>query len=414
MRRVLVPASILSFALVLALAPEARAQSHGGLDLHETFAFPAGQDSVSLPFQNWGEHIVIPVRVGGGAPMQMVFDTGMPTPGVLLYDGALVDSLHLAYGPMRIRVGGAGGASPAEARLAMDLALGVGDLGIGGSVAIVMPPTPAMSGLHDGIIGATLFQDLVVTLDHDRNLMTLTKRAAFHPPAGAVEVPLRVVGRRAYVPAGLVGADGKVTPLQLILDLGATHGVSLSPSKSAAVVAPADARRTRVGRGMSGAMTGRVGRIPGLEIGGHRLTNVVATFPDSEFEDPRGLDQKNGNLGGGILGRFNVSLDYAGSRMFLVPNHRIAEPFEWDMSGLVFDMGEGGKVTIAEVLADSPAAAAGIRVGEELVAVDGAPVAPREMLQQRQRFRQPGREVALTLRGPSGERIVKVRLRRLV
>ena len=406
------------FALTLALAlpiagAPARAQ-HGGIGANETFTFPAGQESVSVPFENWGEHIVIPVQVNGRRPLQMVFDTGMPTTGVLLYEGALADSLAFSYGPMRIQIGGAGGGAPVQARLATDVKLGVGGLGVAGSTAIVMPPPPQMSRLHDGIIGATLFKDLVVTLDHGRSVMTLTRRQAFRPPAGAAEVPLKITNRRAYVPAGLVTAGGDVVPLQLILDLGAMHPVSLSASKNAKVVVPAGARKTRVGRGMSGAMTGHVGRIAGFEIGGHRLSQVVATFPDTEFEDPRGLDQKNGNLGSGILGRFNLSLDYSGSRMFLVPNHRYRDPFEWDMTGIVYDMGEGGRITVAEVLADSPAQAAGIRPGEELVAVDGQPVDPRELLKQRRRFREEGREVALTFRADGRERVVKLKLKRLV
>jgi membrane-associated protease RseP (regulator of RpoE activity) len=211
-----------------------------------------------------------------------------------------------------------------------------------------------------------------------------------------------------------VNPDGKVLPLELILDLGATHPVSLSANKNPAIVIPAGAIRTRTGRGMSGAMTGRVGRIAGFEFGGHRLTQVVATFPDTAYADPRGLDQKNGNLGSGILGRFNVALDLGGSRMYVTPNSRFKDPFEWDMSGLVFDMGEGGRVTVAQVLAGSPAAEAKIAPGAELVAVDGAPVEPREMLKQRQRFRQPGREVSLTLRENGQDRVVKLRLRRLV
>ena len=406
------------FALTLVLAlpsagAPARAQ-HGGIGANETVTFPAGQDTVSVPFENWGEHIVIPVAVNGRPPLQMVFDTGMPTTGVLLYEGALADSQALAYGPMRIQVGGAGGGAPVQARLATGVTLDVGGLAVAGSTAIVMPPPPQMSRLHDGIIGATLFKDLVVTLDHGRSVMTLTRRKAFRPPAGAAEVPLKVADRRAYVPAGLVTAGGEVVPLQLILDLGAMHPVSLSASKNAKVVVPAGARKTRVGRGMSGAMTGHVGRIAGLELGGHRLSQVVATFPDTQFEDPRGLDQRNGNLGSGVLGRFNLSLDWGGSRMFLVPNHRYRDPFEWDMTGIVYDMGEGGRITVAEVLADSPAQAAGIRPGEELVAVDGQPVDPRELLKQRRRFREEGREVALTFRAAGRDRIVKLKLKRLV
>jgi hypothetical protein len=408
------PSFLFALALVLPIAGAPVRAQHGGLAASETLAFPAGQDTVSVPFENWGEHIVLPVSVNGRPPLHMVFDTGMPTAGVLLYEGAIADGLGLSYGSMRVQIGGAGGGAPVQAKLASGVSLNVGGLAVTGSRAIVMPPPPQMSRLHDGIIGATLFQDMVVTIDHGRSVLTLTRRKAFRPPAGAAEVPLKITDRRAYVPAGLVTAGGEVVPLEFILDLGAMHPVSLSASKNAKVVVPAGARRTRVGRGMSGAMTGQVGRIPGLEIGGHRLSQVVATFPDAEFEDPKGLDQRNGNLGSGVLGRFNLSLDYGGSRMFLVPNHRFRDPFEWDMTGLVFDMGEGGRVTVGEVLADSPAKAAGIEPGEELVAVDGEPVDPREMVKQRRRFREDGREVALTLRADGRERVVKLKLKRLV
>lgn len=414
MRRRASVLSALALALVLPIAGAPARAQHGGLGASEKLVFPAGQDTVSVPFENWGEHIVIPVRVNGRRTLQMVFDTGMPTTGVLLYEGALADSLAFTYGPMRIQVGGAGGGAPIQAKLATGVALGIGRLAVAGSTAIVMPPPPQLSRLHDGIIGATLFQDLVVSLDHGRSVMTLTRRKAFQPPAGAAEVPLEVANRRAYVPAGLVTVSGDVVPLRLILDLGAMHPVSLSASKNAKVVVPAGARKTRVGRGMSGAMTGRVGRIAGLEIGGHRLSQVVATFPDAEFEDPRGLDQKNGNLGSGVLGRFDLSLDWGGSRLFLVPNHRFRDPFEWDMTGIVHDMGEGGRITVAEVLADSPAQAAGVRPGEELVAVDGEPVNPRELVKQRRRFREEGRELSLTLRADGRERVVKLKLKRLV
>ncbi len=334
---------------------------------------------------------------------------------MLLYEGALVDSLYLSYGPMRVRVGGAGGTgAAAEARLATGVTLRTGALEVGGSVAIVMPPTPQMSGLHDGIIGASLFQGLVVSLDHDRGVMTLTRRHAFTPTSGATEVPLEVVGRHAYVRAGLVDATGKVSPIQLIVDLGATHSVSLNRTSHEAIRAPERAIDSRIGRGMSGAITGKVGRLAAFELGGHRLTQVVATFPDSAFENPRGLDSRDGNLGGGILGRFNVSMDIGGSRMFLTPNRRFAEPFDWDMTGLQYDMGETGRIEVAEVLPGSPAAGAGITPGDQLVAMDGVAAVPRALLRARQRFREEGRVLSLTLRRDGRERVVKLKLRRLV
>jgi len=408
-----IPAVLSLAALAACFALPAFTQGQHGMPTNEKVSFPAGRDSVSVRFENWGEHLIIPVSVNAKPPLQMVFDTGMPIPGVLLYEGALVDSMKLAFGPMQVNVGGAGGGGSMKARLAPGVTLGVGALSVSGSVAIVMPQTP-LSNLHDGIIGASLFNGLVVSVDHDQSVMTLTRREAFTPPKGATEVPLEVVGRHAYVKAGVVGADGKVTSVRLILDLGATHSVSLNLRANPGLRLPAGAFASRIGRGMSGVMTGSVGRIAGFELGGHRLTGVVATFPDSAFESPRGLDSGDGNLGGGILGRFNVTLDYVGKRMYLVPNHRYGDRFDWDMTGVSFEIGDRGDIEVEAVLPGSPAASAGVKTGEALIAVDGVKAVPRDMLRERARFRMEGREVVLTLRSDGHDRQVKLKLRRLV
>ena len=75
-------------------------------------------------------------------------------------------------------------------------------------------------------------------------------------------------------------------------------------------------------------MRGHVGRVPAFELEGHRLHGVVATFPDPRHENPRGADSRNGNLGMGLLSRFNFTLDYAAKTLYLEPNKRFADPFE--------------------------------------------------------------------------------------
>lgn len=409
---------VLLFLLFAATPPSsALAQSRhgGGMSISETFTFPKGQRRVAIPFINAGEHIVIPVSVNGAKPLEMVFDTGMPSPGVLLYQGTAADSIRLEYSPMPIRVGGAGSADAKEARLAMNVTLATGGLTVGSSIAIVMPPTPQMSLLHDGIIGATFFRNLIVTIDQDRHELVLEQPEGFVPPKGAVEVPIDAKGGHAYVNAGLVTAEGKVTPLTLVLDMGATHSVSLNRRENPAIGMPAGGFETRIGRGMGGVMTGHVARIPGIELGGVRLANVVATFPDSAFENPRGLDSKDGNLGSGILGRFNVTLDFRSQRMFLVKNARFGEPFEWDMSGVRFDVDDAGVLSATEIQPGSPAAIAGLIVGDVLLAVDGEPADARRLQRDRARFREAGRTLTLRIRrGKDEPREVKLVLRRLV
>jgi hypothetical protein len=326
-----------------------------------------------------------------------------------------VDRLNLPFGPMQVRVGGAGGGGePLTARLAQGISFRVGALEIAGSVAIVMPSKPEMSLIHDGIVGASLFRNTVVSIDRELGVVRFTRPGHWTPPADAAVVPLDLSGGHACVEAGLVQSSGQVMPVRLILDLGATHAVSLNTHSGSGIAVPDRAVAARVGRGMSGVLTGRVGRIAGLDIGGHRLAGVVATFPDSAFENPRGLDSRDGNLGSGVLSRFELTLDYASAKMYLRPNRRFSDPFEWDMTGVTFDPSPGGKLVVAEVLPGSPGGRAGIAPGDELVAVDGEPADPRAMMRDRSRFRQAGRVLVLRLRTAGKERDVRLKLVRLV
>jgi hypothetical protein len=403
-------------ASVPAAAPTAAQDRHDPIRApQETARLPEGMSSVVVPLRTSGEHILLPVAVAGSAPIWVVLDTGMPGPGVLLYDGPRVDALKLAYGPMRAQVGGAGGAGRTfEARIAPDVTLRIGDAEISGAIATVLPRVPFLSATHNGIIGNAVFRNFVVTIDRDRGVIELTRPEAFAPPPGAGEVAIELVRNTPYVEAGWVGSDGRVVPLELVLDLGATHPVSLNATSNPAIVVPEDALRTRVGRGMSGPVAGRVGRIAGLVLGGHRLENLIATFPDPAHENPRGLDSRNGNLGVGALGRFNLSIDYHAKKLYLAPNHRFAEPFDWDMSGLVLEPGSDDRLVVAEVAPGSPAAEAGIAAGDAVIAIDGEAIAGRDYPRVRERLKTVGAEVTLECRRGSQARTAKLRLRRRI
>lgn len=376
---------------------------------------PEGRTSITIPFKRSGEHILIPVGVNGRDPVWVVLDTGMPSPGVMLYDGPYVDALKLEYSDVQAAVGGAGGAGGnVKARIAMGGTLKIGDAEITGAPITVVPRVAFLSAIHDGIIGMAVFANFATTVDHDRGEITLTDPNHYSPPATAAIVPLQMKGPVAYVDAGLIAANGTTSPVRLLLDCGAGHAVSLNQTSSKAVVVPKRALRTRIGRGMSGEVRGQVGRIAGLDLGGIRIADVVATFPDQEHENPRGLDSRNGNLGSGILGKFNVTYDYAHKKMYLVKNQRFDEPFEWDMSGLVLEPGTGDTVTIAQVVTGSPAAEAGIVAGDRLLSLGGRPLVNRDMPDARELVRRDGAELEVGFVHGGAARSAKLRLKRMI
>jgi hypothetical protein len=408
-------AGIAAFALPPAPATAQQHQVRMALPAGGTGRLPEGKTSITIPFKRSGEHILIPLGINGAAPIWVVLDTGMPSPGVMLYDGPNVEALKLEYSNMQAAVGGAGGSGGnVKARIALGGKLKIGDAEVTDAPITVVPRVAFLSAIHDGIVGMAVFSNFVTTVDQDRSEITLTDPKSYAPNPQAAVVPLELKGPAAYVEAQLVGKDDATSPVRLILDCGASHAVSLNASSSKSIVVPAGALRTRIGRGLSGEVRGQVGRIPGIELGGIRIADVVATFPDSEHENPRGLDSRNGNLGSGLLGRFNVTYDYPHQKMYLVKNQRFAESFEWDMSGLVLEPGSGDTITIAQVVPDSPAAAAGIVAGDRLVAIAGRPLVNRNVPDMRALLSRNGEQVEVQFVHDGTARTGKVTLRRMI
>ena len=263
--------------------------------------------------------------------------------------------------------------------------------------AIVPPPLPGLADYHDGVIGASLFNNFVVAIDYDARRITLHDPKSWKPPPQAKTVPYRLEHNAPFVEVGILDADGRRIPAAVVVDLGAGHPISLNLGVVEGLAAPTGAIRAIVGFGVSGRLPGRLGRIPGLEIGGLTLHDVVATFPDSEVQRPGGADFRGGNLGDGVLQRFNVAIDYRSRRLALTPNKAFDRPFEWDMSGLWLQPDTHGALVVDFVVENSPARAAGVLVGDVVTTVNGGAVKAADLSSLRETLRNPGRQVDMTV-----------------
>ena len=374
-----------------------------------------GEERVTLPFRMAGNHVVIPITIEG-TRLDVILDTGMPTDGVLLYRNARVARLNLAAEDgMKAHVAGAGSESKhMAADIVTGLTLDIAGLRLTNAKAIVAPPVPGFLSDHDGVIGAALFTRYVVTLDFDARLMTLQNAKAWTPRSDATAVPLTMREGFAFAEIVVMARDGRRTPAKVVVDLGASHAISLNIGETQGIEAPSGAIRTILGRGIGGEVRGQVGRLAGIELGGIVVRDVVATFPDRKHQRPGGMDFEGGNLGSGLLQHFHVSFDYSRNRMYLAPNKAFDRPFEWDMSGLRLEPDGQGGVRVLEISAASPAEAAGIKTGDVLARVDGKTVREQDLHDLKQQLRRDGVKMALMLtrNGKTLERTIL--LKRLV
>jgi hypothetical protein len=358
-------------------------------------------------------HVVLPVRVAGSEPFRVILDTGMPTRGLLLFASDRVDGLGLTFAPSRAIAGAGGRGERLAARVAPGVGLVVGDQELADVRIIVLERPAGLPRDWDGVIGNELFERFAVRIDADGRRLSLGESPAA-PDAGTSVVPLHLREGKVFVNLRVAVDEGEPQPVELAVDLGASHALWLNARPDGSLAPPPGGPSVTLGRGLSGDIRGRQGRVRRLEIGGFSFADVVALFPDPEHRNPGGADFRDGFVGNEILTRFDLTFDYPASRLLLRPGRRLADPFEADMSGLLLDPAAEGRIPVLDVLPDSPAAEAGILAGDVLLALDGVAVGTLGPDALRAALEAEAAEVHLLLARGDVALEKRLRLRRLV
>jgi len=365
---------------------------------------------VEIPFTVRAQHVTIPIELGGET-IRMILDTGMPE-GIFVMDPAIGKRAGLEY-TMQVQAAGGGGGEPRPASMVMGQSFSVAGIEFADERVIVLDEPEPMLSLADGVIGMSIFERYATQIDYETQMLRLYDPETFDRDASGTAVPLTFTLTKPYATIAVDLGRGPV-PVELVVDSGAGGALSLHSWSSEALSVPDGATRTLVGRGVEGDITGHMARIPALEVGGYRLENVVADFPDDESMTGLGAQSRNGTLGAEVLRRFVVTFDYAQKQMLLRPNGLYEETFEYNMAGFEPYRNGDEMLTLGFVLPGSPSDQAGLAVDDVIVAIDGRSASEWTALELRECFRAEGEEVSMTIER-EGERFeVRVKLRRLI
>ncbi len=199
-----------------------------------------------------------------------------------------------------------------------------------------------------------------------------------------------------------IAVDGVTTSAEV--DTGNRAGLELSSPFFAAhpaIAALAKTAPTVVGFGVGGPAYARLGRDTDSSNWPLRhLRTAIASLTDQNkgaFADPF----NPANVGGAIWRRFDVTFDYAHQQLLLAKNADFdTTRSPYDRSGL-FLIDANGAYTVLSVLAETPAAAAGLAKGDVILSVNGAPASNQSLAALRAMLSGPaGSVVQLHIRGP--------------
>ncbi|MCP4902859.1 MAG: PDZ domain-containing protein, partial [bacterium] len=375
----------------------------------DDFVIADGATSITLPFELLNNHIYVEAMVNDGKHGRFLVDTG----GVNLLTASAATTFGIeSQGAIQ---GRGVGEETVDVSVAQIESFTFGGITLSDQTFFVIPlaEVQAAEGVaFDGLIGFEVFKRFIVEIDYVSGQLTLTRPEAFEYSGKGVSIPFKfdnrtpiVEGTVASVPATFSIDTGSRSTLDLFPQFVATHDLekTLRPRFEALS-----------GWGVGGGVRSKLAAGATLRLGEVEIPDVVTAFSQQQ-EGAFADTYLAGNIGGGVLKRFTVTFDYGNKVMILEPNSQFDNPEPYDRSGMWLNA-QDDVFKVFDVTAGGAADAAGVHVGDLVIAVNGTESNKLTLPALRESFRlePPGTTFTLTLVSDDGQREAQLGLKNLL
>jgi len=121
----------------------------------------------------------------------------------------------------------------------------------------------------------------------------------------------------------------------------------------------------------------QLGRLKSLQIGKLSIRGLVAIFPEAK-DGLAGDDELAADLGNEVFASTALTFDYQDHKAWAVSDRAVAlSPSVYNRGGMLLEFTPSGNATASRVVPESPAWEAGLRSGDQVMAIDGHAVSKR-------------------------------------
>jgi Aspartyl protease/PDZ domain len=369
--------------------------------------------SFTLPFDLVDNRVFVEARLNGRGPFHLLLDTGA---------GGVTVSTDVAQ-QLGLHVGNAGegqgvGEKTVHAGEAQIARLQMGDLTLADLDSNVMDlsDAPQVFGRKpfDGIIGLPVFERMVVKHDYVNRILTFTAPERFDYAGSGVIVHFERPRQIPVVAGVLDGVAGNFG-----VDTGARSSLLLYGPfcQQNNLQQKYGAKLEGVtGWGIGGPVRSLLARASTLQIGDVTVRDLVIRLSAQKT----GLTTSSamaGLIGPDVLSQFDVTFDYARTRIIFEKNKNYGRRDSYDRAGIWMGQDKDGKhFTVVDVIAGGPGAAAGIKPGDQILAIDGKNTASLILPDVRETIRREavGDKLTLLLESEGKQRTAIVTLQDLL
>ncbi|MCZ6694412.1 MAG: aspartyl protease family protein [Bacteroidetes bacterium] len=383
--------------------------------LSKTYAQKPDGVQARIPFELYGNLIFLKVMVNQGGPYDFIFDTGSTSAFI---DAALADSLDLPI------VGSLASYSPTGTNtvdLTNSETIGIGDLEL--QLVNLAKGFPhyhefTVGRNIDGVLNLGLFSEYVLEIDFDHSQILLYSPNGYRVPLQSVEIDYRLSYGIPEITCFLKITENLQIRAGLLLDTG-------DPS-SLLFTSPYIKRHRLIGELENFYSIKSSGSDPELrtELLFAKIDHV--NIANHVFEDVpvklhlgragvMAFTSFDGTIGNELLKRFNLVFDDRNGKLHMRPNSHYLSAFPVNCSGLTIKFNENkSKIVIDNIVKNSPAQNAGLRINDEILAVNFKPSFDYELMEINQLLSIPGQRIALTVNSEGTIKEITLHLRSLL
>ncbi len=361
----------------------------------------------SVPFEMYGDHVFIKIKVNNSRDLDFIFDTG---------DGLTVLNIETAK-ELGMLAGSNAKKTSAEGEITGKLLkhqrieinnIELRDIEI--YETSLRHLEMSIGRNIDGIIGYDMLENYVVSMNFDKSVFDLYDAKNYKYTGNGRKLPIELTSYIPHITADVRLANGEVVEGEFFVDTGAKATVDFNTP-----FVKKHGLTDKIGESYIYLVSG----LGDKEYEHHQGMAKSVTFSGFGFENvPVGLSHAEhgiqnhrkvaGILGSGLLRKFNVTYNYPKKVMYWEKNNSYDDPFPINASGMELQLSRDmSKVMIHKVFDNSPAEYAGIRVDQELQRVNGTPATELGLAKLRQIFTKDGEKVSITVDGKTMDLTLK-------
>ncbi|WP_100924995.1 retropepsin-like aspartic protease [Tenacibaculum sp. SZ-18] len=284
--------------------------------------------------------IIIPLKIND-KELNFILDTGVNK--TILFNLSKNDSLGL-NDVEKIQLKGLGSGDPVDALLSRNNRFRINDLvNPNEDLYVILRDNFNISAkmgmtIH-GIIGFDLLKNVIVKIDYANRYLTFynPKKYDLKKCRRCEEFRLEFYRNKPYINtyAQLDTLGNRKIPTKLLIDSGGSDALWFFEGTHNDILTPKKYFRDILGEGLSGTIYGNRSKIPSFKLGRFKIENPTVSFLDTtSTANARQFRLRNGSIGGNILKRFKVWLDYGGRRVIFKKSGSLKRGFYYNMSGL--------------------------------------------------------------------------------